>query len=147
MKGECLLRNMVMGVLLLGFLMLPVSGSAESIIEAGVWQVKVSQQLNAQRKSKPVIYQQCIEDLKKMTTVLKPEPNCSVYNVLAKSKEITWDIHCVSNTNSSDGSATMFKSNGGLTGKIEMRVTVPGVSFTMPTSREFSATRISDCKP
>ena len=141
------MRDMVRGGVVLVVLMLPVSVTAESIIEAGVWQVKVSQQLNAQRKSKPVIYQQCIEDLKKMTTILKPEPNCSVYNVLAKSKEITWDIHCVSNTNSSDGSATMLKSNGTLTGKIEMRVIIPGVSFSMPTTREFSATRISDCKP
>ena len=138
---------MVVCGLALVVLMLPVSGTAESIIEAGVWQVKVSQHVNAQRKSKPVIYQQCIEDLKKLTTILKPEPNCSVYNILAGSKKITWDIHCVSNTNSSDGSATMLKSNGTLTDKIKMRVKIPGVSFSMPTSREFSATRISDCKP
>ena len=141
------MQNMVKGGLLLGLLMLPFAVSAESLIEAGIWKVKMSQQINGSPKSESVVYMQCIEDLKKLATILKPEQNCSIYNILVRANKISWDIHCASNTNSSDGSAKLLKSNGKLTGKIEMRVAIPGVTFSMSTVRKITATRISDCKP
>ncbi len=142
MKGE---RLIIIGVLLLGVLVLPGVANAESFIEAGLWRIKIWQQVNGKPKSEPVIYMQCIEDLKKLTVVLKPEPNCSVYNILVRTTKISWDIHCVSKSNSSDGSAKLLKSNGKLTGKIDMRVAIPGVTFSMPTVREVIATHTGDC--
>ncbi len=141
------MRIRVVRGLIMGLLLLPFTGGAETLIEAGIWNVETSQQVNGQPKTEPVIYTQCIENLQKLAAVLKPEANCSVYNILASFNKISWDIHCASNTNSSDGRAKLLKSKGKITGKIEMRVSIPGVSFTMPTVRKIRATLISDCKP
>jgi len=141
-KGE---RLIIFAALLFGMLASSGVAIAESFIEAGLWRVKMWQQVNGKPKSEPVIYMQCIENLKKLTAVLKPEPNCSVYNILVRTNKISWDIHCVSKASSSDGSANLLKSKGKLTGKIEMRVAIPGVTFSMPTVREVIATHTGDC--
>jgi len=139
--------NLIGGVLL-GILAIPEMALAQSFIEEGLWRLKMWQHVNGKPNSEPVEYMQCIEDLKKLTVVLKPEPNCSVYNILVRTNKISWDIHCVTNANSSDGSAKLFiHSKEKLTGKIEMRVVIPGVTFSIPTVRDVIATRTGNCNP
>ena len=111
-----------------------------------MWKIEVAVQVDGRPKATPTVFMQCIKDLKALIEVLKPQPDCSIFNTLVTDKEITWDISCVAQSNTTKGNAKLRKSFHQLNGDLQMRVGIPGTAFNMLTIRTIHAVRMSDCQ-
>ena len=138
-------RLAYIGIFILNIITIASATAAEPFIETGQWKIEIAVQVDGKPNATPTVYMQCVNDLQALIQILNPQRDCLVLNTLVTGKDISWDISCVAEANTTKGSAKLIKSANNLHGKLEMRVGIPGTSFNMFTVRTIHATRISDC--